>query len=353
VTAAKEASTRTSTDPRGAICHENPAPRTKNGGDHGRPGLPAGRDRLQFERHVRDGRHGGHRRRASAGSGRPAIKNVTYVNPLPSYPDFNVVGQCFKAQAAKYGWQASEVGITGTTVNNQESIDQISQAIADGSSALLVFPTVDQMFAPVMKQARSKGIYVVALNTGDPSTGQQTEVGSDDAQMGKLMADGLGAKDPGAVVGFLSLSASTQAHAQIIAGFKAEAAAKFPKMTFPVSAYDNGAATQDVDIFNNMIAAHPNLTAIFPVEGAAIPAAITAVREAGKTGKISVVGFDLTAITRAEIEAGTLYGVVDQGWCDMGTQAAIAMKNLSEGKSVPPFIPTSITFITKQNLPHQ
>jgi ribose transport system substrate-binding protein len=288
---------------------------------------------------------------ASAGAG--PIKSVTYVNPLPSYPDFNVVGQCFKAQAQKYGWQATEVGITGTSVDNQGSINQISQAIADGSNALLVFPTVDQMFAPVMKQARSKGIYVVALNTGDPSTGQQTEVGSDDAQMGKLEADGLGAKDPDAVVGFLSLSASTQAHAAIIAGFKAEAAAKFPKMTFPVSAYDNGDATQDVDIFNNMIAAHPNLTAIFPVEGAAIPAAITAVKEAGQTGKIDVVGFDLTASTQADINAGTLYGVVNQGWCDMGTQAVVAMKSLSEGKQVPAFIPTQITFITKQNMPAQ
>jgi ribose transport system substrate-binding protein len=290
---------------------------------------------------------------ASSGATAHTIKSVTYVNPLPSYPDFNVVGQCFKAQAQKYGWQASEVGITGTAVDNQGSINQISQAIADGSNALLVFPTVDQMFAPVMKQARSKGIYVVALNTGDPSTGQQTEVGSDDAQMGKLMADGLGAKNPNAVVGFLSLSASTQAHAAIIAGFKAEAAAKFPNMTFPVSAYDNGDATQDVDIFNNMIAAHPNLTAIFPVEGAAIPAAITAVKEAGKTGKINVVGFDLTDSTRADINAGTLYGVVDQGWCDMGTKAVIAMKDLSENKKVPAFIPTQITFITKQNLPAQ
>jgi ribose transport system substrate-binding protein len=290
---------------------------------------------------------------ASSGASASTIKSVTYVNPLPSYPDFNVVGQCFKAQAQKYGWQASEVGITGTAVDNQGSINQISQAIADGSNALLVFPTVDQMFAPVMKQARSKGIDVVALNTGDPSTGQQTEVGSDDTQMGKLMADGLGAKDPDAVVGFLSLSASTQAHAQIIAGFKAEAAAKFPKMTFPVSAYDNGDATQDVDIFNNMIAAHPTLTAIFPVEGAAIPAAITAVKEAGKTSQINIVGFDLTAITQADIKAGSLYGVVNQGWCDMGTKAVIAMKDLSEGKQVPAFIPTQITFITKQNLPAQ
>lgn len=287
----------------------------------------------------------------SSGHAPATIKQVTYVNPLPVYPAFNTAGDCFKAQAQKYGWQETEVGITGTAVDNQGSLDEISQAIASGANGILMFPTVDQMFAPVMHQARSKGIYVVALNTGDPNDGQQTEVGSDNAQVGALMADSIGAKNPDAVVGFLSLSADQPAHAAVIAGFKKEAAARFPKMTFPVSDYDNGDATQDVDIFNNMITAHPNLTAIFPIEGAAIAPAITAVQEAGKTGKIDVVGLDLTDQTRAAIENGTLYGVVDQGWCDMGTQAAIAMKKLSEGQSVPAFIASRTTFYDKSNLP--
>lgn len=287
----------------------------------------------------------------SGGAGLRTIKQITYVNPLPSYPDFNIVTTCFKDQAKQYGWQANEVGITGTAVDNQQSINQISQAIASGTDGLLVFPTVDQTFAPVMKQARSKGIYVVALNTGAAGDGQQTEVGTSNTQLGELMADSVGAKNPNAVVGFLSLAASQQSHAQEIAGFKKEAAAKFPKMTFPVSEYDNGDATKDVDIFNNMITAHPDLTTIFPLEGAALPAAITAVKEAGKTGKIDVVGLDLTDQTRADIENGSLYGVIDQGWCDMGKQAVIAMKELSEGKTLPAFVPTKITFINKGNLP--
>jgi ribose transport system substrate-binding protein len=287
----------------------------------------------------------------SAGQAPRPIKQITYVNPLPVYPGFNVAGDCFKAQAQKYGWQATQVGITGTAVDNQGSINQISQAIASGTDGLLVFPTVDQTFAPVMHQARGKGLYVVALNTGNPADGQQTEVGSDNAQVGSLMADSVGAKNPAAVVGFLSLSADQPSHAQVIAGFKKEAAARFPKMTFPVSEYDNGDATKDVDVFNNMITAHPNLTAIFPIEGAAIASAITAVKEAGKTSTIDVVGLDLTDQTRAAIEAGTLYGVIDQGWCDMGTQAVVAMKQLSEGRKVPAFIPSKTTFVDKSNMP--
>jgi ribose transport system substrate-binding protein len=278
---------------------------------------------------------------ANPGSGNPSgpslrtIKKITYVNPLPSYPAFNTAGDCFKAQAAKYGWQATQVGITGTAVDNQGSINQISQAIASGTDGLLVFPTVDEMFAPVMKQARSQGMYVVALNTGDPSDGQQTTVGSDNAQTGALMADSVGAKNPEAAVGFLSLSANQRSHAEVTEGFKKEAQAK------------------DVEIFNNMMRAHPELTTLVLNEGAAIAPAITAVRESGKTGKIDIVGLDLTDQTRAAIQAGTLFGVVNQGWCDMGTKAVIAMKDLSDGKSVAPFIPAELTFISKSNLPAQ
>jgi ABC-type sugar transport system substrate-binding protein len=281
------------------------------------------------------------------------VKKVTYVNPLPVYPAFNIAGDCFKTQSEKYGWQVTQVGITGSAVDNQGSLNQISQAIASGADGLLMFPTVDQMFAPVMKQARAKGMYVVALNTGDPSDGQQTTVGSDNAQTGALMADSVGAKNPEAAVGFLSLSATQRSHAEVTEGFKKEAQAKFPKMTFPVIAYDNGDATKDVDIFDNMLRAHPELTTLVLNEGAAIAPAITAVKESGKTGKVDIVGLDLTDQTRAAIEAGTLYGVVNQGWCDMGTKAAIAIKDLSDGKPVPQFIPAQLTFISKSNLPAQ
>lgn len=287
----------------------------------------------------------------STASSNHSVKTITYVNPLPSYPAFNVAGECFKKEAAKFGWKPTEVGITGTTVDNQGSIDQIQQAITSGADALVVFPTVNSLFTPVIKQARQKGIYVVALNAGAPSTGQQTQVGTDNTEMGKTMADGLGAADPNAHVGFLSLSASTAPHAEEIKGFEDEAAAKFPNMKFDASVYDGGDATKDVDLLSNMITAHPDLTALFPVEGAAISGAVTAVQEAGKTSSIRVLGLDLTDQTRTLIQQGKLYGVGDQGWCQMGTKAVDAVKSLSEGKKLPVLIPTKVTFYDKSNLP--
>jgi len=100
-----------------------------------------------------------------------------------------------------------------------------------------------------------------------------------------------------------------------------------------------------------MLTAHPDITALFAIQGTDVAAAITAVAERGLTGKVAVVAADLTPDHRAAIEDGTLLGVGEQGWCEAGTKSADAIKDLSEGKELPATIPTTSTWYTKDNLP--
>lgn len=280
-----------------------------------------------------------------------AVKTITYVNPRPSYPAFNTAWSCIQTQAKKYGWTSKEVGTPGTAVDNQSAVNLISQATASGTDGLIVVPLVDSLFAPVIKQARTKGIYVVGINSGDPTTGQQAAVGTDNTQMGTVMADGLGKKDPAAHVAFLSVSAATASQQKQISGFEQEAKAKYPNMVIVTSVYDNGDATQDADLVNNTLAAHPDITAIFALNGSAISATVTAVKESGRAGKVLVLGLDLNATNQQLIESGALYAVGDQGWCAMGTQSVKTIKELADGKTVDFTQPTKSTFITKDTLP--
>lgn len=279
------------------------------------------------------------------------VKTITYVNPAPFYPAFDDVGRCFQEAAEKNGWKAVEVGTSGSAVDNQGAIDLISQAIANGTDALVVFPTIPELFTPVIKQARDAGIYVVAQNAGDPSTGQQTQVGTDAKELGALIAEGLGKTDPNAQVGILSGSASTTPHVQEIEGFTEYAKEHFPGMAVVASDYTNGDPTKAPELFSNMLTAHPEITALFPIEGTSVAAAITAVKERGLTGKVNVVANDLTDDHRASIENRTLLGVGEQGWCEAGTKSVEAVKSLSEGETVPAFIPTTSTFYDISNLP--
>lgn len=279
------------------------------------------------------------------------VSTVTYVNPAPFYPAFTDVGECLTAQAAEYGWTVNEVGTPGSAVDNQGAIDLISQAIANGTDALVVFPTIPELFTPVITQARNAGIYVVAQNAGDPSTGQQTQVGTDAYQLGQIVAEGLGAEYPEAKVGILSGSASTTPHVQEISGFTDYAAENFPGIEVVASEFNNGDATKSPETWSNMLTAHPEITVLFAVQGTDVASAITAVAERGKTGEIQVVANDLTDDHRAAIENGTLFGVGEQGWCEAGTKSAEAIKKLSEGEELPEFIPTASLFYTKDTLP--
>lgn len=279
------------------------------------------------------------------------VKTITYVNPAPFYPAFDDVGQCFSDAAKENGWKPVEVGTSGGSVDNQGAIDLISQAIANGTDALVVFPTIPELFTPVIKQARDAGIYVVAQNAGAPSTGQQTQVGTDAKELGALIAEGLGATDPDAKVGILSGTASTTPHVQEIEGFTEYAAEHFPDMEVVASDYTNGDSTKGPEVFSNMLTAHPEITVLFPIEGTSVAAAISAIKERGATGTIQVVANDLTDDHRASIEDGSLLGVGEQGWCESGTKAVDAVKQLSEGKKLPDFIPTTSTWYDASNLP--
>jgi ribose transport system substrate-binding protein len=288
---------------------------------------------------------------SAAATGLRPLHKIVYVNPLSAYPAFNTVNVCFKREASKFGYQASMVGTTGSAVDNQGTINLIDQAVADGADGLLVLPLEPSTFAPSLKAARAKGVYVVGLNGGAASDGQQTEVGTSDARLGAVAADGLGAKYPNAQVGTLSLSATTTAHAQIIAGFRKEAAKRFPHMKIVTNVYDNGDATKDVDLLSAMMTAHPTVNAILSVEGAGEPAAVTAVKQAGRAGKVHIITFDLTSAHIADVRSGSLFGVADQGWCAMGKDAVDEMRQLSRGKHVPALVDTGEKFFTKASLP--
>lgn len=280
------------------------------------------------------------------------VKTITYVNPAPFYPAFDDVGRCFTEAAEKNGWTPVEVGTSGGSVDNQGAIDLISQAIANGTDALVVFPTIPELFTPIIQQARDAGIYVVAQNAGAPSTGQQTQVGTDAKELGALIAEGLGAIDPAAQVGILSGTASTTPHVQEIEGFTEYAAEHFPDMKVIASDYTNGDSTKGPEVFSNMLTAHPEITVLFPIEGTSVAAAIAAINERGASDTIRVVANDLTADHRAAIEDGSLLGVGEQGWCESGTEAVNAVKQLSEGKTLPEFIPTTSTWYDLANLPN-
>ena len=112
-----------------------------------------------------------------------------------------------------------------------------------------------------------------------------------------------------------------------------------------------------------MIQANPNLKAIFVVNANGALGAAAAVREAGKTGEILVVGFDTDGGMYEAIESGDIFATARQGCYNMGFWSLqflfMARNNLvnpidgwrEQGMSpLPKSVDTGVDIITAENV---
>jgi ribose transport system substrate-binding protein len=87
----------------------------------------------------------------------------------------------------------------------------------------------------------------------------------------------------------------------------------------------------------NMLQAHTEITGIFGFGDDAALAATTAVKSAGLSSKVKVIGFDGMAEARAEVDSGGPFvGVIRQFPGKMGVAAIDSAVSISEGKSIQP-----------------
>ncbi len=86
----------------------------------------------------------------------------------------------------------------------------------------------------------------------------------------------------------------------------------------------------------NLLSAHPNLKAIVAVCSPAVPGAAEAVKQAGKTGAVKVVGLGLPSENRAYIKEGVTQAIVlwnpeDLGYLAVHAGVAVAKGDLRDG----------------------
>jgi ribose transport system substrate-binding protein len=285
---------------------------------------------------------------ANAFAGTAKLKSIYFANPLPNYPVWAEANKCFTAETKKLGIPGTTSGPSGLTVNNQFVFDRISQAIANGVGAIIMVPIVPDQFTPLMKQAQKKGILVATLNTGNSTTAQNVELGTNYTGQGKTIVANL-AKRPGQqnilVLGNQAGGPQGLFVKGIQAGIKAHSSVHYLGQIF-----DNADPTKTTDVVAAALTGHPTVNMIVTWEGTATPGVITAINEAHATGKVFGVVNDLTPQAIAGMKGGQIYGISKQNFCGMATGAVDDLAAIAAGKKVPTYIDTGITFVTKSNL---
>ena len=205
---------------------------------------------------------------------------------------------------------------------------------------------------PAIAAAKKAGIPVIAVDAQIPDGDNAAFVGVDNAKagedVGSFVAEyakkDMAGKAKIGIVGALNSYIQNQR----LDGFKKTAA------TSGVSFADtvDGQNVQDVALTasENLMTANPSMNAIYATGEPALIGAVSAVDTGGKTGKVKVFGWDLTAQAIKGIDEGWVVAVVQQDPYTEGKTAIESLETLKKGGKVDPVIHVPVTIVTKANV---
>ncbi len=280
----------------------------------------------------------------STATGSTKLKSITFVNPLPDYPAWKVIGECMAKEAKKKGVTFTQSGQTGSAVDTTYMVNRIQQAIANKVGAILTFPTDATEFDPLFTQAKKAGIYTGTVDSADPTT-NDINVGTSYTEYGKLAAETIAKKGGTQYVGLISASAANN---PFVIGFndwlKAHPSSPIKLVD---SRFDNGDPTQDNGLVNAMLTAHPNLNMFLTNEGAATSPIISVLKQNGLKGKVYLTTNSVYSGSVEGMQDGYVYAFLLQNMCGIGTDSIDSIVGYANGTVKNRNVATQILFATK------
>ncbi|MET3514828.1 MAG: sugar ABC transporter substrate-binding protein [Gammaproteobacteria bacterium] len=260
-----------------------------------------------------------------------------------------------KANAGQYTLVAN--GIKNET-DTAAQIKMVEQMVAQKVNALVIAPADSKALVPVIKAAVDKGILVVNIDNRLDAAAlkekniQVTFVGPDNRAGAKLVGDYLGKSlKSGDKVGIIEGVSTTFNAQQRTLGYQDAMKAVGANVVGVQS------GQWEIDKGNTvaagMLREHPDLKALLAGNDSMALGAVAAVKAAGKTGQVQVVGYDNIGAIKPMLADGRVLATADQ----FGAKQAVfgietALKALAEKKTqaqMPAEIKTDVVLVTKDS----
>ncbi|MCM2394549.1 substrate-binding domain-containing protein [Rhizobium sp. S95] len=232
-----------------------------------------------------------------------------------------------------------EISIANQDLNKQ--LADIEDFIVKGVDVIIMSPVDSKGALAAVKRAEAAGIKVITVDVPVEGTQVASYIGTDNyaggVKAGELMAEQLGGKGNVAIIDYPLV----QSVVNRVNGFK-EAIAKFPDIKI-VSIQTGITRAEALAVAQNMLQANPDIAGIFGFGDDAALAAAVAVKSAGLTGKVKVIGFDGMPEAIAAVDNDPdMVGVIQQFPDQMGKLAVDSAVKLVAGETVPadqPIVP--------------
>jgi len=193
----------------------------------------------------------------------------------------------------------------------------VEQMIVSKVNALVIAPADSKAMVPVIKKAVDAGITVINIdNQLDPAVLKSKNisvpfVGPDNRKGARLVGEYLAKQlKAGDEVGIIEGVSTTTNAQQRTAGFKdAMEAAQLKVVSLQSGDWEIDAGNR---VAAAMLSEYPNLKALLAGNDSMAVGAVSAVRAAGKAGKVQVVGYDNINAIKPMLKDGRVLATADQ-----------------------------------------
>ncbi|OYU39627.1 MAG: sugar ABC transporter substrate-binding protein [Pseudorhodobacter sp. PARRP1] len=245
--------------------------------------------------------------------------------------------------------------------NPVTQVPVLDAVIARAPDAILIAPTDTTQLIEPLRKAHDAGIAVITVDTFIGTGVYQTGAGdadfplayiaSDNVLGGRMAARALANAIGGEGKVFVSnVKPGISTTDQREAGFKAEMAENFPKVTVLETQFNDNDANKAASQLQGVFARDADLKGVFGANLFSALGAGTGVQQAGQTGNIKVVAFDAPGSIVDNISSGLVDVAIAQHPAEIGYYGVVSAYAHLTGNSIPVNIGTGFTIMDKSNI---
>lgn len=270
---------------------------------------------------------------------------IAYTGYSTDQPFWVGVGDAAKAQAEEMGVEF--IDLTATQADAAAQKDAVDRAINMGVDGIIIGSVDNRAFGDSLDNAASKGIPVVAVDTGIDHPHIKSLVQTDNLAAagiaGQFIADNV---SEGKVL-ILGGSAGHQTGNARRDGVSNAVEAAGLEVIFVICDWAEACGYETTI---NRTSSDPEITAIFAASDPMALAAVSAAKERGILDDLVIVGFDGNPGNLKSIEAGEQRADIKQDNTRMGQESVKNIVGLIKGETVPEFTPIDGILITADNV---
>ncbi len=268
---------------------------------------------------------------AAAGTAQPSGPKVAMIPKIEGIDYFNACKRGAEEAAKELGLQLVYSGPTENKVERQ--IEIIDGFIAQGVDVIAVSPNDPVAIAPVLRKARKAGIHVITWDADAQKDAREFFVDQCTPEsVGYALVDEMAAQvGPKAKVALVTGSLTAANQNEWIKWMKKRMADKYPEMKIVATKPSEEDQQLAFQVTQDLLKAYPDLKGVFAITSVAFPGAADAVEQAGKAGKVAVVGLATPKGMKPWVDSGTVKTVILWNPVDLGYLTMYVAKALQDG----------------------